>query len=184
MHHDPSPRPTRLPGRYPLLSHHPRCVRRAFLYGTDHYSGKCFDHRKEWIRERLGYLESIFGIDIAAYAVMSNHCHIVVRLNHPEDLEWTDEDVGERMSWISSFCGCPGFPWISRISIHEAYSVEACLVVCLINSVTLRAPLLGQDKAHSAGNGKPFPRSATQYWHSSGAHYGSAEDYQIYQADH
>ena len=62
--------------------------------------------------------------------------------------------------------------------------IQPKLVGYLINSVTLRAPLLGQDKAHSAGNGKPFPRSATQYWHSSGAHYGSAEDYQIYQADH
>jgi len=28
----------------------------------------------------------------------------------------------------------------------------------------LRAPLLGQGKAHTAGNGRPFPRGATPHW--------------------
>lgn len=57
-----------------------RCVRRAFLCGDDHYSGKNFDHRKPWFTERLKLLAQVFSIDIAAYAIMSNHYHLVLHV--------------------------------------------------------------------------------------------------------
>ena len=50
-----------------------RCVRRAFLCGTDSSSGKDYSHRKEWIVERLALLASTFSIDICAYAILDNH---------------------------------------------------------------------------------------------------------------
>ena len=56
-----------------------RCVRRAFLCGDDAVSGKSYDHRKQWIRDRLEFLASIFGIDVLTYTVMSNHIHHVLR---------------------------------------------------------------------------------------------------------
>jgi hypothetical protein len=53
-----------------------RCVRRAFLMGTD-AKGCSFDHRKTWLVERIKFLAGVFAIDIAAYAVMSNHYHFM-----------------------------------------------------------------------------------------------------------
>ncbi len=54
-----------------------RCVRRAFLCGEDHLTGKNYEHRKAWVVERLALLADIFAIDVASFAVMSNHYHIV-----------------------------------------------------------------------------------------------------------
>lgn len=58
-----------------------RCVRRAFLYGVDEYTGKDYSHRKQWIVDRIKLLAQVFCIDICAYAVMSNHYHVVLHVN-------------------------------------------------------------------------------------------------------
>ena len=78
-----------------------RCVRRAFLCGSDPVTGRSFHHRKEWIRERLEQLAAIFGIDVLDYAVLSNHFHVVLR-NRPDVVEsWSDEEVARR--WWTLF---------------------------------------------------------------------------------
>ena len=48
-----------------------RCVRRAYLCGEDKYTEKSFEHRRQWLVERIHYLASLFNIDICAYAIMS-----------------------------------------------------------------------------------------------------------------
>jgi REP element-mobilizing transposase RayT len=75
-----------------------RCVRRAFLCGKDHYSGKDFGHRRQWLEERLAFLAQLFAIDLIAYAIMSNHYHVVIRVNVDQSRKWSDDEVVARWS--------------------------------------------------------------------------------------
>ena len=73
-----------------------RCVRRAFLCGTDQLSGKSYEHRKDWVIERLRELDRVFTIDLCAYAVMSNHTHLVVRIDKQRADALEEEEVMQR----------------------------------------------------------------------------------------
>lgn len=73
-----------------------RCVRRAYLCGDDKYTGNSYDHRREWVVERLATLSEVFSIDVAAYAVMTNHCHLVVHIDEVSPKTFTDDEVIDR----------------------------------------------------------------------------------------
>lgn len=75
-----------------------RCVRRAYLCGEDYQSGQNFDHRKLWLVERIKFLSSVFAIDVCAYAVMSNHYHVVLFINQDEASSLDHEQILER--WL------------------------------------------------------------------------------------
>jgi len=80
-----------------------RCVRRAFLCGVDHYSGQSYEHRRQWVVDRIRLLSSLFAIDVCAYAVLNNHYHLVLKLC-PEQIERLgDDDVMDR--WCALFKG-------------------------------------------------------------------------------
>jgi REP element-mobilizing transposase RayT len=80
-----------------------RCVRRAYLCGSDPASGYNFEHRRQWIIDRIKLLCSVFAVDLCAYAIMSNHYHVVVRINSEQVREWSDEEVAQR--WMKIFKG-------------------------------------------------------------------------------
>ena len=80
-----------------------RCVRRAYLCGEDHVSGKNYEHRRQWIEDRIRILSSIFSLDICAYAVMSNHPHITIKLCPEETEKLSNTEVLTR--WTALFKG-------------------------------------------------------------------------------
>lgn len=82
-----------------------RCVRRSFLCGFDAFSGKSYEHRRQWVEDRLLFLATVFAIDVCAYAVMSNHLHVVLHINKLDESRWSDKDICER--WHRIFKGTP-----------------------------------------------------------------------------
>ena len=82
-----------------------RCVRRAFLCGLDQLTGKSYEHRRGWLENKLLSLPSIFAIEIAAYAIMSNHYHVVLYVDSEQARNWSDYEVVER--WHKLFRGSP-----------------------------------------------------------------------------
>lgn len=82
-----------------------RCVRRAFLCGRDTFTGKSYEHRRKWVEDRLLFLARVFAIDVCAYAVMSNHTHVVLHVNRQLAEHWTDTDVLKR--WHKLHKGLP-----------------------------------------------------------------------------
>jgi len=80
-----------------------RCVRRAFLCGDDKLTGKNYDHRKQWIVDKFKELSGVFAIDVCAYAVMSNHYHLVLHIDKALAEQWSADEVMEH--WCSLFKG-------------------------------------------------------------------------------
>lgn len=96
-----------------------RCVRRAFLCGYDPVSGLDFEHRRQWIVDRMKFLASVFAMDLCAYAVMSNHYHVVIRIDADAALSWSDLEVAQR--WTRIFNGHDLVTrWLSNAALTPA----------------------------------------------------------------
>ncbi|MCW8193714.1 transposase [Proteobacteria bacterium 005FR1] len=80
-----------------------RCVRRAFLCGYDSMSCRDYEHRRQWIEDQLLDLPRCFSIDVCAYAVMSNHFHVVLHVNGRKATKWSSLEVIQR--WHELFKG-------------------------------------------------------------------------------
>ncbi len=79
-----------IPLHYHLVS---RCVRRSWLCGRDRKTGKNYNHRKTWLKDRLFHLAKYFAVAIDAYAIMDNHFHLVVYYDPMECQRWDDQEL-------------------------------------------------------------------------------------------
>lgn len=85
---------------YHLIS---RCVRRHFLCGVDPWTGKDYSARKQDIKDRLALLAEVFAIDVCAFAILSNHYHLIAHIDEQTALEWSPMEVARR--WTQLFRG-------------------------------------------------------------------------------
>jgi REP element-mobilizing transposase RayT len=81
------------PGTYHCVS---RCVRRAWLCGEDRDSGRSYEHRQQWVEDRIDELAEIFAVAVWGYAVMSNHLHVVVQVIPQAAAAWSTDEVAAR----------------------------------------------------------------------------------------
>lgn len=72
-----------------------RCVRRAYLCGGE------YEHRRAWIEQRLAELFDVFAIRPAAYVILSNHMHLVLKTEPAVARSWDDLEVAQR--WESLY---------------------------------------------------------------------------------
>jgi len=86
------------PGTFHCVS---RCVRRAFLCGEARLTGRSFEHRRQWVEDRIHELAGIFGVSVWGYAVMSNHLHVVVQTDPEVVASWSADEVAQR--WLRLF---------------------------------------------------------------------------------
>jgi hypothetical protein len=70
--------------------------------GFDKYSNTSFEHRRQWIVNRVKFLSSVFNIQICSYAIMSNQYHLVLKVNDTND--WSIHQV--LIHW-QSLCKLP-----------------------------------------------------------------------------
>ena len=91
----------------------------TFLCGEDTSTGQNFDHRKQWLVDRITRLAAVFAIDICAYAIMSNHYHLVLRVNQQQAKQWDSREVALR--WMQLF---KGHPLVDRY-LSEAQTTQA-----------------------------------------------------------
>ncbi|MFT6919921.1 MAG: REP element-mobilizing transposase RayT [Cognaticolwellia sp.] len=80
-----------------------RCVRRAYLCGKDKTTGQDYEHRRGWVEDKLLALSQVFSIGVCAYAVMSNHTHMVIFIDENTAKAWSKKEVIER--WHQLFKG-------------------------------------------------------------------------------
>ncbi|KGJ91039.1 transposase [Colwellia psychrerythraea] len=107
-----------------------RCVRRAFLCGEDKNTGQNFDHRRGWVEDKLLGLSQVFALDICAYAIMSNHTHIVLFVDVTKAKSWSTSEVLERWHKLfkgtlitQQYCrgGIPDYLMVSLLETVEVY---------------------------------------------------------------
>jgi len=105
-----------------------RCVRRAYLCGKDEQSARSFEHRRKWVLERMHYLASVFNIDICAYAILSNHYHLVLHVDELINQKLSNDQVCQRWGALYSI---PVLVerWQKQLTVSDAENLTALNII-------------------------------------------------------
>jgi REP element-mobilizing transposase RayT len=64
-----------------------------------------YEHRRDWLEDKLHQTADAFAIKLCAYAVMNNHYHVVLNVRSDMAASWSNFEVVER--WHRLFSGTP-----------------------------------------------------------------------------
>ena len=85
---------------------------------NDPVSGKNYDHRKQWLEDRLKRFAASFGIDLLCFSILSNHFHLVLR-SRPDVVATWDES-GSSGSPQTGTAGLNGLGSIAQGSLETS----------------------------------------------------------------
>ena len=102
-------------GAFHLVS---RCVRGAFLCGDD------AEHRRQWVTDGIRLQSTAFCIDVLAYAVMSNHLHVVVTTQPGRAAALTPLAVAERWAVLFPARDAEGNPVSPALDVLQARAAD------------------------------------------------------------
>ena len=143
-----------------------RCVRRAFICGEDQLTGKNFDHRRQWLIDRFKFLASSFTIDICAYAAMSNHYHLVLKVNTNKSKALSDDEVVRR--WTAVYTG--GNVLVERHQEGVASEAQSEVAKTIIDKWRKRLAsiswFMGSLNQHIASRANKEDQCSGHFWES------------------
>jgi hypothetical protein len=93
----------------------------------DDYVGRDYSHRKEWVLARLEQLTRLFTIDVCAYAVMSNHYHLVLHVDQRRAERLTLAETARR--WLQLFRAPP---LVERYLSGETSDIERAAAEAIV----------------------------------------------------
>lgn len=140
-----------------------RCVRRAFLCGEDKHSGQSYEHRRQWVEDRLLFLTTVFAIDVCAYAIMSNHFHVVLHVNSEEVKTWSDKEVCSRWHKLHK-----GTLFTQRFAAQEADALSGAEMMTLKSTLSIYRQRLMDISWFMRELNEPIARQANQEDHCTG----------------
>jgi hypothetical protein len=74
------------------------CEQRHIKVNAIHYvyRAKRYEHRRQWIVDRIKQLTDIFAINSCAFTVISNHFHVIFHVDVERAAKWSEQAVIER----------------------------------------------------------------------------------------